>query len=182
MTIKGKLFLRTALLHRWLGLGLALLVVMGGTLACDNDDGADVDAVVGEYDITRFEFVPTSPQLSSVNVLDTLVTGSTRFQLFSSGSYTFLYQLEGQDSEFLGGSFEVTDEDVRINGDNAEFVFYGSLLLPTDFNLERMPTDAERLLASIVRTVDLSVYNEKYSGLDAVEGTVYLELERTTGS
>lgn len=159
----------------WPCIPLALLVVL--LAACDSgDDDPGPTDVAGEYVFTEFRFVPDSPLLPPAVVLDTLVESNTRLQLFSSGRFTLLYHLQGASPEFIGGSFDVSHDRVRIRGREDEERFYRQLLLSPEFTLRREGPD--EFSATIRRTVDLAQFSDRYRGLRSVDGQVVLHLMR----
>lgn len=158
---------------------LAVLSLTGGLLlsACDStNDDVDPGDVAGEYVFTEFRFVPDSPVLPAAVILDTLVASNTRLQLFSSGRFTLLYQFEGANPEFIGGTFDVNRDRVRIIGREDEARFYQRLLLGPEFTLRR--NDSDGFTAGIARTVNLEDFSNRYRGLRSVDGVVVLELVR----
>jgi len=158
---------------------LAALCLVSGFLvsACDTgDDEVGPAEVAGEYLFTEFRFVPDSPLLPAVEVLDTLIVSDTRLQLFSSGRFTLLYQFEGARPEFIGGSFHVNEERVRLVGHEDEEPFFRRLLLSPEITLERDGEDGFR--AGFPRTVNLEEFSLRYRGLRTVDGMIVLRLTR----
>lgn len=159
-----------------LGVFTALLLLF--LVACDsnNDNRSDVEAVAGEYAFVEFRFLPDSDLLTPVNMLDTLLVENTRLQLFSSARFTLLYQFEGGDPTFVGGTFSVSDRRVRLNGAIDEAAFYEALLLSNETTLDRQ--DNGDLSADINRSVNLSAFSNRYRGLPSVDGKTILRLSR----
>lgn len=159
---------------------LAFFVLIGASVAlsaCDsNDSGKDLGELAGEYRFDVYRFVPESPLLAPVNMLDTLVVTSTRLQLFSSGRFTLLYQFEGASPKFIGGDAERTSRGVRIKGDRADEALYADLLLPIELELENAAIN--QLSARLNRRVNLASFSDKYAGLPSVEGTLVMTLKR----
>lgn len=153
-----------------------VLLVLLLLTACDTNDNArdDLGAVAGEYTFTEFRFTPTSQLLTPVNLLDTLMVGQTRLQLFSSGRFTLLYQFRGGTPFFIGGDFTVSNKHIRLNGTADERSFYQSLLLSNEITLER--GEGRMLNATLDRTVDLAAFSRRYEGLPSVKGVMVLRL------
>jgi hypothetical protein len=145
---------------------------------CDsNSADQDLGTLAGEYALQQFRFVPDSPLLEPVNMLDTLVVGATKLQLFSSGRFTLLYQFEGGKSTFVGGDATATSGGVKLKGDRNDEAVYGGLLLPIEFQL-KSGTAGGTLNATLERRVNLSAFSDRYQGLPSVEGKLILALKR----
>ena len=159
----------------WACIPLAFLAVLFSACDSGGDEPGPTD-VAGEYIFTEFRFVPDSPLLPPAVILDTLVASDTRLQLFSSGRFTLLYHFQGASPEFIGGSFDVSRDRVRIQGREDEERFYRELLLSPEFTLRREGPD--EFSATIRRTVDLEQFSDRYRGLRSVDGQVFLHLVR----
>ena len=161
---------------------LPVVLLLAGLLsvaACDSGDPIDEPdpaEVAGTYQFTEFSFDPEAPILPTFNLLaDTLVASATRLELFDGGAYVLTYQLEGGTRQPLSGNFRLTDDEVRLRGDEDDEDAYENMLLPRSFNLERSGENV--LTADLNRTVDLADYSDRYSGIgDDIDGTLHMRL------
>ena len=165
-------------MNRSLTLTAVLAVLSLTLLGCDsNSADEDLGTHAGEYTFQQFRFVPDSPLLEPVNMLDTLVVSATRLQLFTSGRFTLLYQFEGGKSTFVGGDATGASGGVKLKGERSDEAIYGSLLLPVEFEL-KTGTAAGTLNATLERRVNLAAFSDRYQGLPSVEGRLVLALKR----
>jgi hypothetical protein len=161
----------------------SLRLLCGGTLlaallmltACDSSDPVAVDPseVQGTYDFTEYTFDPTAGVIPEYDMLDTLT--SINLQLVAGGVFVLQYQFEGASSLVAAtGNYTVTEDEVRMVGNESNAAQFEAILLEREFALER--TSAEVLTDEQGKTVDLSAFSEVYQGLPPVEGRLLLRL------
>jgi hypothetical protein len=161
-----------------------MLWIMIGSVAllagCDRGTREGDPAIVsGVYHFTEFAFVPDSPALPAVNLLDTLMVGTTDLVLRSSGLYVLQYQFEGSPrTDLLTGTFTVQERRVRLRGDDREAALYSRILLGTEVSFNRDPQEPGILSTEQRRRVNLEAFSPRYRGLPVVDGTIRIRLER----
>lgn len=158
-------------------LALALIILP----ACGDDDEDDInpDVLVGTYAFETFTFDPPGTEISTANVLDTLVASATSLSFFQDEDFLLRYQYEGEDIvDVVAGDFDTGSDNVRlvIGEESAR----QRLLLPEELSLNVLD-DGARLEAEIERQqVDLTNFSEiRYEGVPPVDGTLTLRLVRT---
>lgn len=156
------------------------LVSVLGLTACDSGDpvdGPDPREVAGTYRFSQFTFDPNASGLSEVNVLDTLVTSTTRLRLFEDGSFALEYQFQSGPQSLVAGSFRVRSDRVDLTADEDDQAAMRSLLLDREVRLGRTVGNRRVLEADISKTVNLEAFSPgRYAGLTSVPGTLRIQL------
>ncbi len=147
--------------------------------ACDSGDAIDPPTpadVAGTYDISALSFVPSSSGISTVNVLDTLVTAESTIRLLDSGQAQLDFRRRGGTARFVAGSIEVRARQVRLTFDAGSESTLARLVLPRVLTLDR---DSTALTVSMNLTADLQAYDAaRYGGLTAIPGRLTVGLQR----
>jgi hypothetical protein len=156
---------------------VALTTVILTNCSKDNVVNVPPEEVAGTFDFTNYEFIPNASAIARANVLDTLVTANTNLRLISGGQFILSYQfINGQESVLIG-DFRVTDTEIRLTFGGGNENRMASLLLHTPLVFTRV-ANTNRLILSANRTVNLSAFSNRYSGIPPVEGRLELGLER----
>ncbi|WP_412061033.1 hypothetical protein [Rubrivirga sp. IMCC45206] len=159
---------------------LLALVALVGLGACDSGDAIDAPTaadVAGVYTFDAFTFAPTATALAPVSVLDTLVAAESFVELLDGGQATLRFRRTGGTTRFVPGDFEVRRAELRVTFDSGNDDTLGRLILPSVLTFERDGDDALTLTDQF--TADLEGYDaQRYSGFDAVPGTLTLRLTR----
>lgn len=160
------------------------LILVGLLLlsACDSGDPIDEPSpadVAGTYQFTRFEFVPSAAGvLQPISVLDTLNRAATSLELTSGGDFVLSYQFEGGQKHLLTGVFDVSADQVDLDGRRDDRDSYQQLLLSDDLSLERNVPEQNVLTASIQKTINPAAFSDRYQGIESASGTLYIRLVR----
>lgn len=163
------------------GMGkIALLSVVFGLLimaGCGKENPVVVlpADVAGNYDFTRFEFVPDASAITPANLLDTLITERTYLRLIAGGQFILNYQFIDGPESIISGDFTVSSTRITLQASPGSEARLTSLLLHSPLLLIRSIED-ESLTSSTRKTVDLAAFSGRYSGVPPVRGTLEIRL------
>lgn len=155
-----------------------LILLIFGVSACDSGDPIDAPHprdVAGVYDFTEFTFQPSGTAVQPIVVLDTLVRSESNLRLSSSGNFILSYQFIDGDPFFPAGEFSVTEQSVRLNGNNNDRPDFERLLLEDEMTLRRSEEEGV-LTAEMSKTINPSEFSDRYAGINEMTGTLKLRL------
>jgi hypothetical protein len=167
----------STLLRTSLAFSLLLLVLS----ACDSGDSVDEPHprdVAGVYAFTEFSFQPSGQGFQPIAVLDTLVQSETNLRLSSGGNFILSFQFVNGELYFPAGDFSVSEQSVRLNGNNEDRADFERLLLDDETTLRHSVDQPGVLTAEVSKTINPSEFSERYQGVTEMSGTLTLRLVR----
>lgn len=148
---------------------------------CSKENPVNVlpDEVAGTYDFSRYEFVPNAPAIQPANVLDTLVVANTFLRLTEGGQFLLNYQFLNGPESIIAGNFTLDANRVTLQPSPGSEARLTSLLLQSPIRLDRISVPGQvrdRLEMANSQTVDLSSFSNRYQGVPAVPGILFISL------
>ncbi len=166
-----------------LGLIILFVIVSLNFSGCSEDSVVNVEPeeVAGTFDFTTYTFTPDAAAIQPAIVLDTLAVENTNLRLIAGGQFILSYQfIDGPESVIIG-DFTATENEIRLTVGSGNNDRLTSLLLHTPLVFNRS-ANKTRLTHASTRTVDLSAFSNRYSGIPPITGQLELELLQRSAS
>ncbi len=133
----------------------------------------DVSEVTGTYQIRHFEFVPTSSAIEPIDLLEYVQSNRSQLELTQSQDFILTYQTREEEQVKLTGPFELTADNVQLNGQEKDSERYERIMLDRTLALSR--TTPNTLSLEKQTEISPELLSPEYQGLNEVEGTLRLE-------
>lgn len=164
---------------------ISILFVIASLIlaSCSEDSVVNVEPeeVAGTFDFSTYEFIPNASAIQPAIVLDTLAVENTNLRLIAGGQFILSYQFMNGSESVIIGDFTATENEIQLNVSGGNNERMASLLLHSPLVFTRS-ANTNRLTLSENRTVDLSAFSNRYSGIPPVAGRLEIELLQRTAS